>query len=303
VIDTGIKVGLAVLVLPVFAGVLDREAGAAPVSANVACAVLDSVRPLPSVARETSGFARSRRDPKLFWTHNDAGNSAVLYGVTNLGALAATVKVEGATMVDWEDIDSAPCRDGNCLFIGDIGDNDAKRASITVHALPEPAQGIGSARPVSLHARYPGGARDAEALFVLDGKIFIVTKGRTGPVELYRYPDGSSGNAVSTLSLVRELFPKPRSGSDLVTSAAVSPDGKWVGVRSYRTLFLYRTSEMTAPARAAAPLTFDLGSLREAKGEGLALADDGTVWLTSEGDKRRPPSWSRLKCSLPSVAR
>ena len=301
-IDIGMKAGLAALAVLFFASSFSGGGPAVPATASLACAVLDSVRPLPSVARESSGFARSLRDPALFWTHNDAGNSPVLYGVTNRGSLAATVKVEGAGMVDWEDIDSAPCRNGNCLFVGDIGDNDAKRSTITVYELSEPAPGASSARPVSLPARYPGGARDAEALFVVGGKIFIVTKGRTGPVELYKYPDGRGGNAVATLSLVRELLPKPRGGSDLVTSAAVSPDGKWVGVRSYRTLFLYRTAELTGETKELTALTVDIGKLREAKGEGLAIADDGTVWLTSEGDKKRPPSWSRLKCSLPRVS-
>ena len=301
-IDTGISVRLAAFALSFFVTPLDGAAPPLPAPTNVACAVLDSVQPLPSVARESSGFARSMRDPALFWTHNDAGNSPVLYGITNRGSLAATVKLDGAGMVDWEDIDSAPCRNGSCLFVGDIGDNNAKRTSITVYELSEPGPNASSARPVSLHARYPGGPRDAEALFVVGGRIFIVTKGRTGPVELYRYPDGWGGSGVSTLSLVRELLPKPRGGSDLITSAAVSPNGKWVGVRSYRTLFLYPATELTGAARQLTPLTADLSSLREAKGEGLALADDGTVWLTSEGSKKQPPSWSRLKCSLPPIA-
>jgi hypothetical protein len=47
---------------------------------------------------------------------------------------------------------------------------------------------------------------------------------------------------------------------------------------------------------------FDLTPLSEVQGEAVALADDGTVWLTSEAeDKRLLPTWSRLTCALPAT--
>ncbi len=266
-----------------------------------ACRVAEAARPLPREAHESSGLTRSRRDTALFWTHNDAGNEPVLFAVDARGALAGRVRVDGAALEDWEDIAAGRCGSSNCLYIGDIGDNDAARSSITVYRIEEPAADAPATTPAAaLRGRYEGGARDAEAMFVIDDRIHIVTKGRTGPIELYRYPQDGEGGGTASLERLRELMPAPKSSADRVTAAAASPDGRWVGIRTYRTLYLYRAADLTAGGGASAPsVTMDLRPLREEKGEGLALANDGTVWLSSEAAKKAPPRWARLTCALP----
>ena len=266
-----------------------------------ACRVVDAGRPLPAEARESSGLARSRRDPSIFWTHNDAGNEPVLLAVDAGGALAGRVRLEGATLEDWEDIAAGPCGNGHCLYVGDIGDNEAARSSITIYRVEEPAANAASAGPATaMRAKYGGGARDAEALFVIGNQVYIVTKGRTGPIELYRYPATAGGDGVATLEKLGELMPAPRSSADRVTAAAGSPNGQWVGIRTYRTLHLYRAATLTGDGGARkAAITMDLRPLKEAKGEGLAIGDDGTVWLSSEAEKKSPPRLARLDCALP----
>ena len=268
---------------------------------EAACRVADAGRPLPREAHESSGLAQSRRTPSLFWTHNDAGNEPVLLAVDARGTLAGRVRVNGAAMEDWEDLAAAPCGEADCLYIGDIGDNDAARGSITVYRIEEPAPDAATSAPATaMRGRYADGARDAEALFVVGGRVHVVTKGRTGPIELYRFPSAADGGATVTLERVRELMPAPRSSADRVTAAAASPDGRWVAVRTYRTLYLYRASSLTAGGGAKADaITMDLRQLKEAKGEGVALANDGTVWLSSEAAKKAPPRWARLACTLP----
>ena len=132
------------------------------------CEVVARSSVLPAEVRETSGLARSTRDPGRFWTHNDAGNEPVLFVLDESGALTQTVRVTGATLEDWEDVEAAPCPDGGaCLYIGDIGDNDGERAHVTVYRVAEPEPGVSATAPAeALHARFPDGARDAEALFV-----------------------------------------------------------------------------------------------------------------------------------------
>src|SRR5688572_19556551 len=87
---------------------------------------------------EASGIAASRRTPGLLWMINDS-SPAVLFGVSESGATNARVQVSGADITDWEDLSIAPCAGGNCLFIGDIGDNDGVRSSIRVYRIPEPS--------------------------------------------------------------------------------------------------------------------------------------------------------------------
>ncbi|HEX6069269.1 MAG TPA: hypothetical protein VFZ18_05580, partial [Longimicrobiaceae bacterium] len=58
-----------------------RDASPAAPSTEVAAAGVADCRleaqpaALPAEVNETSGLARSRRDPGLFWTHNDAGGA------------------------------------------------------------------------------------------------------------------------------------------------------------------------------------------------------------------------------------
>ena len=265
------------------------------------CRAVEAGRPLPDEARESSGLAQSRRDPSLFWTHNDAGSGPDLFAVDADGRLATRVAVQGAEAADWEDLESGPCDAGDCLYVGDIGDNDAERERITVYRVPEPGVGATtSARAEALHARFPDGPRDSEGLFLLpSGDLFVVTKGRRGPVELYRYPSPLRPGRTATLERVRELFPEPESGDDRVTGATASPDGRWVAIRSYRTLYLYPAAELVGGGPVE-PTEVDLGPLGEAQGESVAISADGTIWTTSEaGGKKERPLRFRLQCTFP----
>ncbi len=264
---------------------------------SVVCTADGASKTLPDAVKESSGLTQSRRDPGVFWTHNDAGNQPVVFAVSRDGALRSQVRVTGARLEDWEDIEAGACGGRNCLFIADIGDNDAARSTITVYEIEEPAIGATSSSNATAHtARYPGGPRDAEAMFVLSGRVFVVTKGRTGAIELYRWPQGQG---TVTLERIRELFPKPRNQQDFVTSASASPDGKWVAIRTYRTLYIYKASSLTAPGNPT-PLTADLTPAGEKQGEGLAILNDGTVWLSSEaGGKKGSPALTSMSCNLP----
>ena len=276
----------------------DRLAGAQLVEAP-ACTVAGRDISLPQEVRESSGLAQSARDPGLFWTHNDAGNDAEIFAVGADGALAQRVRVAGAEAVDWEDIEIGPCGSGRCLFIGDIGDNDAERERITIYRIPEPEEGeteTATAEPI--HARYPEGPRDAESLFVLpSGEMFVVTKGRRGPIELYRFPSTASGETV-TLARVQQLLPEPETDDDRVTAATASPDGRWVAIRSYRNLYLYPAAALTA-AGEVEPTIVDLTPLEHDQGESVVISADGTIWMSSEAENEDSrPVLGRLRCTL-----
>lgn len=298
-----------VLLSPFLAGCDDdiRMSGgpfrAAVASADTArdsiCEVVMPGAALPDDIPESSGLARSLRDPGTFWTHNDAGNEPELFAIDQSGALMGRVRVQGAELVDWEDIEAAPCGDGSCLYIGDIGDNDGDRNRVTVYRVAEPAAGAtGTAPAEALHARYPDGPRDAEALFAdQSGTLYVVTKGRRSGISLYRWPSTSPPGATGTLELVRELFPEPDDDQDRVTAATATPDGRWVGIRTYRTLYLYPMEGLLGQGEPD-PITIDLAGLGQAQGEALAMANDGTVWLSSEADDGARPRWSRLRCPL-----
>src|SRR5690606_27346287 len=120
------------------------------------CRVDAPSTPLPNEVRESSGLAQSLRDPGLFWTHNDAGHGPEIYAVDVEGQLVQRILVTGAEAEDWEDIESAPCPGGECLLVGDIGDNDGEREYVTIYRIPEPEPGSSESQAAeALHARFP----------------------------------------------------------------------------------------------------------------------------------------------------
>jgi hypothetical protein len=263
------------------------------------CAPAGEVRRVPELV-EGSGVAASRRVPGRLWAHNDSG-APVLFALSQEGAVTGRVRLEGAAVDDWEAIAVGPCGTASCVFVGDIGDNEASRAHITVYRFEEPAADSGATAAVAFHARYPDGAQDAEALVVdRGGRLFIITKGDTGPVALYRFP--ASLTAGTTVELERVGVPRSsaRPGrDDRITDAALSEDGQWVALRSTTSLTLHRASDfMSGSWREAARVS--LAPLGEPQGEGVTFAGDGSLYLVGEGGgRKRPGTFAKLACPGP----
>src|SRR5690606_22403405 len=138
--------------------------------------------------------------------------------------------------------------------------------------------------------RYPDGPRDAEALFVLPGgAVYIVSKGREGPATLFHYGVPDTAGAVRTVEPVQELTAGIAQLPDLITAAAATPDGRWVVVRTYTNLQLYRARDgRIEPVLDSAGI--DLRPLAEFQGEGADIRADGTIFLASErGLETNPP--------------
>ena len=248
---------------------------------------------------EASGIARSQRVPGRLWAHNDSGEP-VLVALDSKGAVTGRVAVSGARMEDWEAVGVGPCPTGSCIYIADIGDNDAERERITVYRLAEPTAAAGTASVTDLfHATYPDGPQDAEALLITpEGSLYVVTKGEGGPVAIYRFPRELRADATVQL----ERVGKPRDGDEAadttrITDGAVSPDGEWVVLRSNRAVTFYRAAELLAGNWRDAGRV-DLEQLGEPQGEGVAFGAGNTIYVTGEGGgKSRPGTFAILTCT------
>ncbi len=176
---------------------------------------------------ESSGLIVSRRDPALFWTHNDGGGKRqVLYAMTRHGQPLAEYRITGAVLEDWEDI---AADDQGHLFLADTGNNDAKPVTIRVHQINEPdtkATTTGIA-PVTRtwNLQYPAAPFDCESLVVWNGHGYLVSKMfNDARANLYRF---SLTNAapLQTLVILGEIkIDSP------VTGADISRDGHLLGL-------------------------------------------------------------------------
>lgn len=275
------------------------EQPAADTRGGEVCTASGAPRPLDREIHESSGVAVSRAHAGIFWTHNDSGEP-LLYAVDADGRTAGRVRITGAQVQDWEDVALAPCpAGGDCLYVADIGDNDARRPSITVYRVPEPAPGAAhSASADAIRLRYPDGPHDAEALFVLGSAIHVVTKGESGPIAVYRAPASAGPGAETTMQRVRQLSPDKVARPQRITGADASADGRWVVMRTLESASIYPAAELVGSG-ALDSREVDLEGLDEAQGEGIAFAPDGSLVVTSEGGKKKSPAtFARLSCTL-----
>jgi hypothetical protein len=278
----------------------DNASGSARESADgVACTEPAVVAPLPPMIREASGIAFAS-DTALLWIHNDSEGSPVLYAIGTDGALRAQIDMPHApAQFDWEDLATGPCPSGTCLYIGDIGDNVHERADRAILRVAEPVAGASPAVE-TFPFMYPGGPQDAEAIFVLpDTSVYVLSKGRRGPVVLFRYPPPLRPGQTVMLEEVQRLSEGLLQLPDLVTGAAARPDGRVVAIRTYSHVNFYSFESRRLVPLLSGP-GIDLTPLHEPQGEGIALAADGSVFLVSEaGLEGRTPSLSTLRCRLP----
>lgn len=276
-------------------GATATEAAQAGVGAKQKC---QAPRSLVRVAElpEGSGIAASRRVPGRVWAHNDSG-APLLVALDSSGKSVGRIRLTGATVDDWEAIAVGPCPAGSCLYVADIGDNDARRKRVTVYRLPEPEGTSGTAAVADVfHAAFPDGAHDAETILVNgEGRIHIVTKGETGPVALYRFPAAAKSGATATLERVSGGG-DAKSADARITDGSVSPDGRWVALRTLKDVTFYAAADFFA-GRWTPAARVDLSALKEPQGEGISLGADNTVYLAGEGGGRGPGTFARFTCA------
>lgn len=244
--------------------------------------------------RESSGVVRSTTEPRVLFTINDSGNPPEIFATDSSGRPLGRWRVPGVGNRDWEALSSGPCPAGTCFYIGDIGDNRERLSQVVVYRVRIPRmevfRGTADTSPLNLDSaivRYPDGPHDAEAMWVGDGgAVYIVIKGRSGGMKLYRLAASAFGSgqpAVVALVQPVPIEPTPFLGR-MATDAARSPDGRRVAIRTYTELYLF---PLLGEGGLAPPATVcNLAGL-EPQGEGVVWLDNRRLLLTSEAQGTR----------------
>jgi hypothetical protein len=248
--------------------------------------------------KESSGVVASRRNPGLYWTHNDSGDGPFIYAFDTSGKSAGVWRVAGATADDWEDIAAGPGPKAgvNYLYVGDIGDNSKDRDEVIVYRVPEPVitpadAGTTSSTPATtepsepIYLKYPDGPRNAEALLVhpQTGDLYIVTKRQDHPAGVYKVTAAALLEPqVQTMTKVGEIeLPSVIPG--LVTGGDIAPDGRRLILCDYFGGYEFTlTGSGFDTIWKEKPAVVDLGAREQ--GEAVCYSLDGkAVLATSEG--------------------
>lgn len=270
-----------------------REAAEGPALALRASGKLD-----PKLVPECSALFPSRRHPGVFWTLSDSGAKPVLVPVRADGSKVFTAKgyaqgvaLAGASNVDWEAL--AGDDEGN-LIVGDVGNNVSRRKELAFYLCAEPAPDAASvpvrkvtfAWPDQTAFPDPELAHDCEAMFLLRGKLYLLTKHRRDTLtDLWRADIPATGDRATLTKLARFDI------GGMVTDACLSPDRTRLAVLTYRNVWVFdlpATGEDFFRGRAVhATLSPPVLSFQL---EGCAWADASNLLLGSEqGDLFRVP--------------
>ena len=200
----------------------------------------------------------------LFVTVNDSGDRGRVFTVDGSGVTVGVTSWSPAP-VDVEAL--APAGDGE-VWVGDIGDNTASRASVTVLRVPV-GPGDRTVTPPAYTLVYPDGAHDAETLLAApDGRLLVVTKDLTGGT-VYAAPRQLSTAEPNRLRPIADAL-------GFATDGSFFPDGRHYVVRGYGRAAVYTW-----------PGSREVASFRlppQPQGEGIGVGEDGWVYLSSEGE-------------------
>ena len=285
-------------------GVPALESHLIPVSEQTKAGNLSNYGPPAQMAvlkdksvKESSGITASRTFHGVYWTHNDSGDGPFIYAFDRRGSSRGTWRVSGATARDWEDIAAGPGPSArtNYLYIGDIGDNQEKRAEIVVYRVPEPdistrslprATSGATAPSEAIRLRYPDGSHDAESLLVhpRTGNIYIVTKIAFGFPGIYEARAPVQAGQPITLTRVGTLEVPSLLGG-IITGGAISPDGRRVAFCDYMQGYeaVLENANSSFDTIWKRPLTqISLGNRKQ--GEAITYRlDSKALLMTSEG--------------------
>jgi len=204
---------------------------------------------------------------------------------------AQGVALAGATNVDWEAL--AGDDEGN-LIVGDVGNNVSRRKELAFYLCAEPAPDAASvpvrkvtfAWPDQTAFPDPELAHDCEAMFLLRGKLYLLTKHRRDTLtDLWRADIPATGDRATLTKLARFDI------GGMVTDACLSPDRTRLAVLTYRNVWVFdlpAAGEDFFRGRAVhATLSPPVLSFQL---EGCAWADASNLLLGSEqGDLFRVP--------------
>jgi hypothetical protein len=226
----------------------------------------------------------------VFWTHGDSGTEPLLFAIDREGRLRATVRVTGATNLDWEDLMS----DGaGHLWIGDIGNNANNRRDLAVHRVPEPSlEATEVAVDRTVRFRYPDQLRypdqenrnfDAEALFWDRGALFLLTKHRSDrKTKLYRFPALEGRVDLEQLGTF-DVGGDPERFGGKVTAADLSEDGSQLAVLTYHAVLVFPRPAEGHDWLSSKPHVVRLDQSASLQCEGLAWDGDALRFTHEQG--------------------
>jgi len=240
---------------------------------------------------ESSGLAVSRRNPGLFWTHNDSGGDARVYLLDSKGRDLGSCVLTDVLAYDWEDMASFTWEGKHYLLLGDVGNNGLAAPVQILHLIEEPPVDPEKGPTVehvpvvqTIYYSYEDDHCNCEAVAVdpSDRTILLATKEFDLKCYVYALPwPKDIPREPPEKALVARLIATPK--IPVVTGMDVSPDGRRAVLVTYGNAYEFLRKENEDWAAAFSRDPREIRTPLRIQGESICYGADGkTLYLTSE---------------------
>ena len=226
---------------------------------------------------ETSGLASIENN---FLTLNDSGGKPALYSFNAKGDLLETHKIDGAINRDWEDI----AQDSTHFYIADTGNNFATREDLTVYIVTKDFKLKDSIKisyaSQTKFKKKKKNKYDAETLIAYGDSLLIFPKNRKSQkTQLYAFPKVGGEFSLEKLHTFDV--------NALITGGDYDSNSKRLVLTAYLpdyTQYILKAENFQLDQLEDIVLERYQLPLKPAQIEAVKILDNGSVWITSEGE-------------------
>jgi hypothetical protein len=250
---------------------------------------------LPKIINETSGLEILN---EVFITHNDSGGEPSLYFFNLNGEIINSIKLEEESFWqiynnDWEDITA----DKDYIFIADTGNNFGNRNNLNIIKVSTSDFSIKGKIDISYEDQQtflprPKHKYDAEALFLIEDKIAVLSKDRSNLLtDLYLIDKESNSKQVLESKITYNV-------NSLITGGDYNKDMSLLALVSYNSKgsqFLILFEDFNLETLAEKEFRKFKIPLERAQIEAIKIIDDKTFWITSEDEGVGSPYMYKIK--------
>ena len=250
---------------------------------------------LPKIINETSGLEILNNQ---FITHNDSGGEPSLYFFSQNGEIIKSITLEEESFWeiynnDWEDITA----DEDYIYIADTGNNFGNRDNLNIIKVKTTDFSIDSKIDISYKDQQtflprPKHKYDAEALFLIEDKIAVLSKDRDNLfTDLYLIDKESNSKQVLESKITYNV-------NSLITGGDYNKDMSLLALVSYSSKgsqFLILFEDFNLETLAEKKFRKFKIPLEKAQIEAIKIIDDKTFWITSEDEGIGSPYMYKIK--------
>ena len=250
--------------------------------------VLESIV-LPNIINETSGLEIIN---EVFVTHNDSGGEPSLYFFNLKGEIINSIKLEDEYFWkiynnDWEDI----AADKDYIFIADTGNNFGFRDNLNIIKVKINDFSIDGKIDIAYKDQEtfvprPKHKYDAEALFLIEDKIAVLSKNRSNLfTDLYLIDKKSNSKQILESKITYDV-------KSLITGGDYNKELRLLALVSYNSKgsqFLILFKDFNLENLAEKKYRKFKIPLDRAQIEAVKIIDHNTFWVTSEDEGTGSP--------------